>query len=83
EVRNAQGGQERFRTEQAGTTFYQVKNAQWEQFLVDNDFIYRDIDTSPGGGRYYRLTDPDRTHGSRWLRRRMATGETYTQARNV
>jgi len=83
EVRNSLGSQERFRTETAGLTFYQVKNAQWEQFFYDNDFIYRDIDTSPGAGRYYRLTDPDRTHGSRWLRRKMAVGETYTQARRV
>jgi hypothetical protein len=83
EVKNAAGGQERFQSRQDGLTFYQVKNAQWEQFFFDNDFVYRDIDTSPGGGRYYRLTDPDRTHGSRWLRRQMAIGETYTQARKV
>jgi hypothetical protein len=83
EVKNASGGQERFQSRSDGTTFYQVKNAQWEQFFFDNDFIYRDIDTSPGGGRYYRLTDPDRTNGSRWLRRQMALGEIYTQARKV
>jgi hypothetical protein len=83
EVRNAAGGQERFRAEHDGTIFYQVKNAQWEQMFFDGDFIYRDIDTSPGGGRYYRLTDPDRSNGSRWLRREMALGEIYTQARKV
>lgn len=83
EVRNGFGSQERFQTREDGLTFYLVKNAQWEQFVYDNDFIYRDVDTSPGGGRYYRLTDPDRQAGSRWLRRRMAIGETYTQSRRV
>ena len=83
EVRNAFGSQERFQTQVNGSCFYLVKNAQWEQFFFDNDFIYRDIDTSPGAGRYYRLKDPDRSHGSRWLRRRMAVGDTLTQKRHV
>ncbi len=82
-MKNAQGGQERFQTQEEGLTFYQVKNAQWEQFFYDNDFIYRDVDTSPGGGRYYRLKDHDRQRGSRWLRRHMALDEVYTQSRQV
>ena len=60
-----------------------VKNSQWEQFFYDNSFIYRDVDTSPGNGRYYRQTDPDRKKGSRWLRRRMSVGEKYSQSRKV
>ena len=83
EVRNSFGGQERFQSQTEGLTFYQVKNSQWEQFFYNNDFIYRDIDTSPGNGRYYRLTDPDSQKGSRWLRRHMAIGDTYTQQRKV
>jgi hypothetical protein len=83
EVRNASGGQERFHSGEAGLTFYQVKNAQWAQFFNDNDFIYRDIGTSPCGGRYFQLPLPNRQHGSHWLRRRIAIGETYTQARQV
>ena len=83
EVRNSFGSQERFQTQEDGSTFYLVKNTQWEQFFFDNDFIYRDIDISPGAGRYYRLTDPDRQHGSRWLRRRMVIGDTFTQKRHV
>ena len=83
EVRNSFGGQERFQSQTEGLTFYQVKNSQWEQFFYNNDFIYRDIDTSPGNGRYYRLTDPDSQKGSRWLRRNMAIGDTYTQRRKV
>ena len=83
EVRNATAGQERFQIREDGLTFYLVKNHHWEKFFYDNDFIYRDIDTSPGNGRYYRLTDPDRQFGSRWLRRKMAPGQTYTQPRRV
>ena len=83
EVRNASDGQERFQIREDGLTFYLVKNNHWEKFFYDNDFVYRDIDTSPGNGRYYRLTDPDRSYGSRWLRRKMAPGQTYTQPRRV
>ena len=83
EVQNASGGQERFQTQEEANAFYQVKNAQWEQFFFDDNFIYRDIDTSPGGGRFYRLKDADRERGSRWLPRKMAVGQTHTQARQV
>jgi murein DD-endopeptidase MepM/ murein hydrolase activator NlpD len=83
EVRNAFESQERFQVREDGLTFYLVKNTHWEKFFYDNDFVYRDIDTSPGSGRYYRLTDPDRQFGSRWLRRKMAPGQTYTQPRRV
>lgn len=83
EVKNAWGSQERFQIQEDGLTFYLLKNTHWEQFLYDEDFIYRDVDTSPGSGRYYRLKDPDRQRGSRWLRRHMAVGETYTQYRRV
>ncbi|HSG17705.1 MAG TPA: M23 family metallopeptidase [Anaerolineae bacterium] len=83
EVVNARGTQERFQTQRDGSTFYQTKNQNWEEFFFDDDFIYRDVDTSPGAGRYYRQKDADLPKGSRWLRRRMAEGETYTQARQV
>jgi len=83
EVRGDKGSQERFQTQREGSIFYQVKNTQWEQMSFDDDFIYRDIDISPGGGRYYRLKDDDRPAGSRWLRRRMSVGERYSQARQV
>jgi hypothetical protein len=83
EVRNAWGSQERLQTQKDAHHFYQVKNAQWEQFFHDDDFIYRDIDTSPGAGRFYRLKDDDLPRGSRWLPRRMAIGDTYTQKRRV
>jgi murein DD-endopeptidase MepM/ murein hydrolase activator NlpD len=83
EVANALGSQERFQTQWEGSHFYQTKNRNWEGFFFDSDFIYRDLDTSPGGGRYYRLTDPDRQVGSRWMRRRMKVGESFAQQRRV
>lgn len=83
EIRNAWGSQERVQTQVDAGNFYHVKNAQWEQFFHDNNFIYRDVDTSPGAGRFYRQKDADLPRGSRWLRRYMAVGETHTQARQV
>lgn len=83
EIKNAWGSQERLQTQADGGSFYHVKNAQWEQFFHDDNFIYRDIDTSPGNNRFYRQKDADLPRGSRWLRRHMAVGETHTQARRV
>jgi hypothetical protein len=83
EIKNAWGSQERVQTQEDAGNFYHVKNAQWEQFFHDNDFIYRDVDTSPGAGRFYRQKDADLPRGSRWLCRYMAVGQTHTQARQV
>lgn len=83
EVKNAWGSQERVQTQVDGAHFYHVKNAQWEQFFFDDEFIYRDVDCSPGNGRFYRMKDADLPRGSRWLRRHMTIGETFTQNRQV
>jgi murein DD-endopeptidase MepM/ murein hydrolase activator NlpD len=83
EVENEWGSQESFQTQWDGTRFFQTKNQNWEEFFYDNDFIYRDVDTSPGAGRFYRVKDADRNTASRWIRRHMAVGETYAQARRV
>jgi hypothetical protein len=83
ELFNAKGSQERLQTQEDGANFYQVKNTQWEQFFHDDQFIYRDVDTSPGAGRFYRVRDEDLPRGSRWLRRHMAVGEQFVQARQV
>ena len=79
-IAHAGGGGERFQMQAEGDFFYLVKNivnGQYEEFFSDNDFIYRDVDTSPGGGRYYRLKDDDLPFGSRWVPRWMAVGESY------
>ena len=83
EIKTAWGSQERVHTQVDGGYFYHVKNAQWEQFFFDDNFIYRDVDCSPGNGRFYRMKDADLPRGSRWLRRFMAVGEAFTQSRNV
>jgi hypothetical protein len=83
ELFNAKGSQERLQTQDEGTNFYQVKNAQWEQFFHDDQFIYRDVDTSPGADRFYQVRDADLPRGSRWLPRRMAVGDQFEQARQV
>jgi murein DD-endopeptidase MepM/ murein hydrolase activator NlpD len=82
EVQNANGGQERFQSQVAGSTFYQTKNAHWEELRFDDSFIYRDRDTSPGGGRWYRLLE-NNIPGSRWIPRHWRAGESYTRARRV
>lgn len=83
EVRNAQGSQERFQTQVASDKiFYQTKNTQWEMMRFDDGHIYRDVDTSPGDGRYYRLLENGQP-GSRWIPRFWRPGETYTRARRV
>lgn len=83
EVRNAAGGQERCQSQNGpGTIFYQTKNSNWEQLDFDDAYIYRDVDTSPGGGRYYRLLEDGRP-GSRWIPRHWRPGETYTRSRRV
>ncbi len=79
----SENGDEHFQVQEDGKYFYLVKNRQWEQFFYDDEFIYRDADTSPGGGRYYRQKDADLDRGSRWIRRNMAIGDIFVQSKNV
>ena len=44
---------------------------------ADELFIYRGIDTSPGGGKYYWLRDNPLATLSRWCPRRWAVGGVY------
>jgi murein DD-endopeptidase MepM/ murein hydrolase activator NlpD len=87
ELRNSGGGQERLQSQPGrpgyGNEFYQTKNQQYEQFYFDNNYIYRDLDTSPGGGRYYRLKDVTVAAGSRWVPRNWFVGGVFSQARRV
>lgn len=81
EVRNANGGQERFQIQdgQSGE-FFQTKNHLAEQLGADNNWIYRGWDTSPGNQRYYQQQEPQGASKARWLPRRMAIGEEFTVA---
>jgi hypothetical protein len=65
------------RDEREERVFYLTKNSQWEQFAYDDDHIYRGLDTSPGGDRFYVQYEPD-SYFARWLPRWMRPGETWT-----
>ena len=82
-VGNQRGTFEVMQTQTEGDRFYQVKAwddlsvVHWEEFIVTPDHIGRDVDTSPGGGRFYRL------FGAPWVKRRMRVGESFTQQKQV
>lgn len=58
--------------------YYQTKNQAWESFVIDDNWIRRDTDTSPGGGRFYTQREGGVGVPARWLPRNMAVGEDYT-----
>ena len=82
-VGNGWGSFEVFQTQTEGDTFYQVKAwddlsvVNWEQFVVTPEYIGRDVDTSPGGGRFYRQ------FAAPWVKRRMRVGESFSQAKRA
>lgn len=57
--------------------FYQVKNQEWEEFKVDDTHIYRGMDISMGGGRFYTLRDELEGRWSRWCPRYWSPGGLY------
>ena len=87
EVRHPSGTTETFQTQSEGSTFYQVKNSQYETFHYDDHYIYRSVDTSPGGAptyaerpgkaRYYTQFDHN-DNKAKWCRRYMVIGERFT-----
>ena len=82
-VGNQRGTFEVFQTQDEGERFYQVKawddlsTVHWEEFVVSGETIGRDVDTSPGGGRFYRQ------FGAPWVRRWMRPGESFSQAKRL
>jgi Peptidase family M23 len=83
EVRNEWGSQQRHQSQAgAGSEFFQTKDNEWEQMFATDTYIIRDIDTSPGGGRYYRLKEGN-TFGSAWIPRKWNVGDTFTRSRFV
>ena len=82
-VGNQRGTFEVFQTQDEGGRFYQVKAwddlsvVNWEEFVVSERAIGRDVDTSPGGGRFYTQL------GAPWVARRMRVGERFSQAKQV
>lgn len=68
------GGNQVLQTQVDGQRFFTVKWAQWEEMFADDAFIYRALDTSPGGGQVYALLDAGRAFGSRWVKRHQDIG---------
>lgn len=77
EVQTEGGGQQRHQTQIEGNVFFHTKDREWEQLRYDATAIYRGIDTSPGGGNYYRLSDVGNSSWSKWAARHMAIGEIF------
>ena len=82
-VGNQRGTYEVFQCQSEGDRFYACKAwddlsvVHWEEFVVTPDTIGRDVDTSPGGGRFYRQ------FGAPWVKRWMRVGESFSQAKRV
>lgn len=77
EVQTEGAGQQRHQTQIEGNVFFHTKDREWEQLKYDTAAIYRGIDTSPGNGQYYRLSDVGNPSWSKWAARHMAVGEIF------
>lgn len=88
EVRHATGETETFQSQDGlNRSWKNVKNSQFEGFRYDDQYIWRDIDTSPGPApdyaehpgalRYYEQFESG-MDAARWAMRFMAVGQTYT-----
>lgn len=76
-LRNNWGeGDERTQLQRMLAHSFIVKNSQYEQRYLDNDFIDLQVDTSPGGGNYY-------TVDGHWLPRYMKVGDTFRRTEVV
>lgn len=79
------GASEKFRTVTLPQSHWKLlKNSAWEEFWFTPDYIWRGVDTSPGGGRYYRQFE-DNAEGARWCPRVMRVGQRWASpaAHNV
>lgn len=76
-VRHPAGNEEKFRTVVDGSRWLQLKNSQYEEFLLEGDYVWRGIDTSAGEGNYYRQSETGRLY-AKWCPRNMRIGQTWT-----
>ncbi len=79
EVWHSSNNQARHQTQFEGERFYHTKGentAEWEELWIDDNFVYRGTDSSPGGGLYYTLRDNGQ-YGSRWSPRHWQVGDIY------
>jgi hypothetical protein len=72
--------QARHQTQFEEQRFYHTKGndilAQWEELWLDDDYVYRGTDTSPGADLYYTLRE-DGQYGSRWSPRYWRIGDVF------
>lgn len=79
EVWHSNDSQARHQTQFEGQRFYHTKGiptAEWEELWMDEKFVYRGTDTSPGDGLYYTLRDGGQ-YGSRWSPRYWKVGDIF------
>lgn len=86
-VRSNTGHEEIFQTQWVdGQVFRLIKNSQFEELAVKDNFIYRGLDTSPGpapdyaerpGALRYYVQFNDGDNMAKWCHRYMAVGDTY------
>lgn len=86
-VKHPNGAEEIFQVQEGVSMFYLVKNSQYEEYAVNNGYIWRGLDTSPGPApdyaerpgalRVYRQFEPGHPT-ARWCKRHMVVGETWT-----
>jgi len=81
EVWHSNDSQARHQTQFENSRFFHTKGiplAEWEELWIDNNFVYRGTDTSPGDGRYYTLRNKDTgQYGSKWAPRYWRVGDVY------
>lgn len=72
-------GAQRCQVQSSVQGVFQCKNAEWEHLGYDERYIYRGMDTSPGGERVYAQYEGER-YGAPWAARYMAVGETFVRS---
>lgn len=83
ELRRSDGSQERIQHQKQGNQLFITKGtgglegkSEFEHLMVDGSFIYRGVDTSPGGSEFYHQYEVGSTW-AKWVKRFMKVGETY------
>lgn len=85
ELRRQDGSQERVQVQpvRGANIFHITKGSsgrdgksEWEELSWDANWIWRGLDTSPGGGRFYRQFEPG-LQFARWCPRFMSVGQTW------
>jgi hypothetical protein len=81
EVQHSGGGQARHQTQFEDIRFFHTKGeneAEWEELWIEDGYIMRGTDTSPGGGKYYSLREKQGLPvGSRWSPRYWMVGDLF------